>query len=167
LDDNYITSSQLADLIRQNKTEGRTLCYKRYACILYGIISSIVADSRDAGKVLEQTFGHVFAKIDLYDANCGSFLTWAMQIARNVSITYLRSEKQIRQHSTAVQTSTDKAELTPSLTPAIEASEHEVLTMVLQGCLAHEVAAQCNMSVDAVKLKIRKAMLLKANRVSY
>ena len=159
----------MAELIRQKKSEGRTLCYQRHACILYGIISSIVTDSCDSEKVLQQTFDHVFANINSYDAKCGSFLTWTIQIARNISITYLRGGKQIKHPGNDIETNINQAQVKLSLVPAIgvEITEHEVLAMVLQGCRAHEVAAHFNLSVEVVKIKIRKAMLLKANRVSY
>lgn len=67
--------------------------YQRYNVALHGVIYSIVKDSNVSEEILQDVFVKIWEKCDSYDDDRGRFFTWAMNIARNSSIDYLRSRR--------------------------------------------------------------------------
>ena len=59
--------------------------YDHYARSLYTVIAQIVPDVSVANDVLQETFIHVWTKIDTYNPRKGRLFTWLLQIARQVA----------------------------------------------------------------------------------
>ena len=66
--------------------------YDHYARSLYTVIAQIIPDVSAANDVLQETFIHVWTKIDTYDPRKGRLFTWLLQIARHAAIDALRSK---------------------------------------------------------------------------
>jgi RNA polymerase sigma-70 factor (ECF subfamily) len=66
--------------------------YARYNAAIHGVIFAIVKDEAISQEILQDVFVKIWEKCDSYDDGKGRFFTWAISIARNSSIDYLRSK---------------------------------------------------------------------------
>jgi DNA-directed RNA polymerase specialized sigma24 family protein len=60
--------------------------YDRYAGIVLGISQKIVGDCATAEDILQETFWRVWGSAATYEPRRGSFKSWLLRIARNLSI---------------------------------------------------------------------------------
>ncbi|MGS2727112.1 RNA polymerase sigma factor [Psychroserpens sp. BH13MA-6] len=82
----------------QNKNEDAlSELYDNYSPAIYGVIIRICKDEQHAQNLLQDTFMTIWDKADQYDPNKGKFYTWAHRIARNKTLNFLRSSKNLIQ----------------------------------------------------------------------
>ncbi|GAB2537464.1 RNA polymerase sigma factor [Rufibacter soli] len=83
-------------LVRGLKTGNLTALsavYDQYAAILLGVITRIVHHPEIAEEVLKETFTAICSRITVYDPSASRFLTWALAIARGISIEAIKTGK--------------------------------------------------------------------------
>jgi DNA-directed RNA polymerase specialized sigma24 family protein len=109
-------------------------------------------------------FTSVCNDIQQFNADKGAFLTWILQLARSAAIAYIVESKNQVKTNINLLPDIKQGSIELVMIPGYHAvfDEHDMMAMILQGYKANEVAKELDISVDAVKLGIRKAMQLKA-----
>lgn len=69
--------------------------YKLYCDAMFLVSLRIVRQKETAQEMMQDAFIIAFDKLDLYDAEKGSFGSWLKRIVVNQSISFLRKEKNI------------------------------------------------------------------------
>ncbi|ASU32899.1 RNA polymerase sigma factor [Mucilaginibacter xinganensis] len=155
MDKNYTSQPALVELLLRRDPKGCQHLCESYSGRLYGFIVRIVKDAKAADRVLEKTFTAICNNIHQYTHSQLTFLTWALQLARSESIDYLCISKQ------KASFKEDKNKDNTDDTTAV--AEIAVFNMIHQGYKVYEVAELLGMTVEDVKLNIRKAMKQKKN----
>jgi RNA polymerase sigma-70 factor, ECF subfamily len=69
--------------------------YARYADNIYGYVRSIVHNHHEAEDITQHVFAKLLRVIDKYEERDVPFFAWALRVARNVTMDYIRSERLI------------------------------------------------------------------------
>jgi RNA polymerase sigma-70 factor (ECF subfamily) len=69
--------------------------YARYAENIYGYVRSIVRNHHEAEDITQHVFAKLMRVIGKYEERDVAFLAWALRVARNVAVDYIRSERLI------------------------------------------------------------------------
>jgi RNA polymerase sigma-70 factor (ECF subfamily) len=69
--------------------------YARYADNIYGYVRSIVHNHHEAEDITQHVFTKLMRVIGKYEERDVPFFAWAMRVARNVTMDYIRSERLI------------------------------------------------------------------------
>jgi RNA polymerase sigma-70 factor, ECF subfamily len=69
--------------------------YARYSENIYGYVRSIVRNHHEAEDITQHVFAKLMRVIGKYEEREVSFLAWALRVARNVAVDYIRSERLI------------------------------------------------------------------------
>ena len=80
--DQYAREEQLIISLKLGKQEALGLLYDKYAPVLFGVISRLVAEEAQAEKILIMTFMRSWSEIDSYNPCTTRLLTWLIGIAR-------------------------------------------------------------------------------------
>ncbi|MFK8046439.1 MAG: RNA polymerase sigma factor [Crocinitomicaceae bacterium] len=67
--------------------------YDDYSPALYGLILKIIHNELVAQDILQECFVKIWKNAKQYDSKKGSFFTWMLNICRNKSIDFTRSQK--------------------------------------------------------------------------
>jgi RNA polymerase sigma-70 factor, ECF subfamily len=67
--------------------------YARYADNIYGYVRSIVHDHHEAEDITQHVFTKLMRVIGKYEERDVPFFAWALRVARNVTMDYIRSER--------------------------------------------------------------------------
>lgn len=82
---------KIIDLLQSGDKKGMPLLYKHYSAAIYGIIIRMVNNEEVAQEVMQDVFIKAWKHADKYDSNKGRLYTWLAQIARNSSLTTIKS----------------------------------------------------------------------------
>lgn len=94
----YMQNDKATILKLQNKDEDAlSKLYDKYAPAIYGVIIRICKDEQHAQNLLQDTFLTIWEKSESYNADKGRFYTWAYRIAKNKTLNFIRSERQLIQ----------------------------------------------------------------------
>ena len=85
------TIDQTVNRLRNGDTTVMSDIYDSYASTLYAIVLKIVRSEMLAEDLLQETFVRVWTQRERYDSSKGTFFTWMLNIARNLSIDTIRS----------------------------------------------------------------------------
>jgi len=69
--------------------------YDRYSPALFGVVSKIILDQKQAEDILQEAMVRVWSNIHKFDESKGSFFTWMLNIARNKAIDELRKNRKV------------------------------------------------------------------------
>src|SRR5580704_7732137 len=69
--------------------------YARYADNIYGYVRSIVHNHHEAEDITQHVFTKLMRVIGKYEERDVPFFAWALRVARNVTMDYIRSERLI------------------------------------------------------------------------
>ncbi len=83
----------LLNLLQQKSERGFSQLYDNYADALFSVTYQIVKNKEIAEDLLQDIFVKIWKKIDTYDEARGTLYTWMLNIARNTSIDFVRSQK--------------------------------------------------------------------------
>lgn len=86
------TDKILLKLISEKDTNSLSRLYDIHSKYLYTIIYYILKNEPEAEDVLQEVFLQIWEKIDSYDENLGSPLSWITKITRNKAIDRIRSK---------------------------------------------------------------------------
>ena len=128
----------LINLIKKRQREGYNILYTQYAAVLYGVIRHMVSDVSLANDLLQDTFIHIWEKIEEYDESRCTFFVWMLNVARTISIN-----------------ASPRGRLTGLDGEAV--LQGEVIKMAfLYGLSYQEIASKANVDVGEVKEIVRK-----------
>jgi RNA polymerase sigma-70 factor (ECF subfamily) len=68
---------------------------RRHINGVYSFVLRLVGDSAAAEDIVQETFVKAWRSLHKYDAKSSKFKTWALRIARNTAIDYLRKKKHV------------------------------------------------------------------------
>lgn len=97
---NKVQITDLLPLLCNHDSKAFAQLYDDYSAILYGLLYRMIRDEKEAENLVQDTFVKIWKKISDYDPAKGAFYTWALSIARNTGIDYLRSAKNIQRLKT-------------------------------------------------------------------
>lgn len=83
----------LISFLREKNPLGMRILVDNYSASLKSIIYSIVKNTEHSEDILQEVFIKVWKKFDQYNSEKGALFTWLAVIARNESISFLRSQK--------------------------------------------------------------------------
>ncbi len=75
--------------------DGIHYLYARYADDVYAYVQSIVRDHHQAEDITQNVFAKLITAIEKYEERAVPFAAWIMRVARNATLDYLRSRRQI------------------------------------------------------------------------
>ena len=86
------TEQDIVLLLQKRDIRGMDALYDQYGNYIFGLISKIIHCDEIAETVLHDTFLKIWDKIEFYSAEKGRFITWMINIARNMAIDMTRSK---------------------------------------------------------------------------
>jgi RNA polymerase sigma-70 factor (ECF subfamily) len=87
--------------------------YARYADNIYGYVRSIVHNHHEAEDITQHVFAKLMRVIGKYEERDVPFFAWALRVARNVTMDYIRSERLIPVEE--IRKADDREESDPAL----------------------------------------------------
>jgi RNA polymerase sigma-70 factor (ECF subfamily) len=75
--------------------DGLHYLYVRYAEDVFGYVQSIVRDHHEAEDITQNVFAKLMTAIHNYEERTVPFTAWIMRVARNATLDYLRTRRQI------------------------------------------------------------------------
>jgi RNA polymerase sigma-70 factor, ECF subfamily len=87
--------------------------YARYADNIYGYVRSIVHNHHEAEDITQHVFAKLMRVIGKYEEREVPFFAWALRVARNVTMDYIRSERLIPVEE--IRKADDREESDPAL----------------------------------------------------
>jgi DNA-directed RNA polymerase specialized sigma24 family protein len=151
------SDAELIVLIRQKDPAACNYLFEKYAGPLHGLIKQIIPDPEHADRLLEDVFIFIFQTIDTYDPAKSRLFTWMLQVTREAAIQKLRTlySRRYNDPSVILKENAGVAQLISKL----NREEQELISLsYFKGYSAEDVARQLNMTVAAVKTKIRIAL---------
>jgi RNA polymerase sigma-70 factor (ECF subfamily) len=143
--------------------------------LLYGLTLRILGEAGSAEEVLLDVYKQVWRKAASYDQERGNPLAWLMTIARSRAIDRLRSDKQERQRTEALDTvraataSSDiekdaaLSEMRSVILTALDSlppEQREVIDLAYYGGLSQsEIASKLGQPLGTIKTRARLAMM--------
>jgi RNA polymerase sigma-70 factor (ECF subfamily) len=159
---------ELVTALRQKDNQAFSYLYEHYSGALYGVIKQIVAEPDLSNDVLQETFVHIWRRIDSYDASKGRLFTWMLNIARNAAIDKTRSKGYLQSQK---QLPLDIETIHPGIKPGIDdfglkkvlqslKEEHRLLIDLsyYQGYTHEQIAKALDIPLGTVKTRIRSAL---------
>lgn len=172
-------SGNLLHLLTQKSERGFSLLYDNYSDALFNVIYKMVKDVPAAEDVLQDVFVKIWTKIHHYDTNKGTLYTWMINIAKNSSIDFVRSNKKHVQKKTSFESMPEMAHLQPDSVNKVErldyiairnrsCSLHEKYSVVIdlvyhEGLTQEETAQVLQLPLGTVKTRARKALSILKN----
>lgn len=158
-------------MLESSNPEALSMLYDKYASVLLGLITRMVGDEEQAECVLQKTFVSIWLQRSQFPASNLSLYSWVILLARDAAKTFLKTEKpqsfsKTAENSTFVL-SADRTSLeVPPVPPKesnfichLEPHDKTALDLVyLKGCTCEEAAAILNISVDELKISLKKAI---------
>lgn len=86
------SEEDLISLLKERRESAFEYLYEHYSGAIYGVILPIVRSEAEAGDLLQEVFVKIWRQIHSYDHQKGRLFTWMLNIARNLSIDFIRSK---------------------------------------------------------------------------
>ncbi len=160
---NFSKNPDVALLIRAGSPVGKKLLYENYASVLYGAIIRTVKDTGIAENLLQSTIEKICNCIGQYDADQFSFVTWILQLARSVSISYVEKVKNypigelVSRNGVYDKTEMGAFELS-MISSQVNNRPAVIFNLILEGYSVNQVAEKLNLSAIEVKTDLRTGM---------
>lgn len=146
--------------------------YDSYASTLYAIVLKIVRSEILAEDLLQETFIRVWTQRERYDSSKGTFFTWMLNIARNLSIDTIRSSTYkmnlenrtvddivgIDEPESADGISPDTVDLRDLVKKLAPEQQQIIDLMYFKGYTQSEIADEFGIPLGTVKSRVRLAM---------
>ncbi len=84
---------EIIALCKERNPLGQRALVYQYSKILMGLAYRYTLSKESSKDILQDTFIHVFQKIDLYNAKKGAFLPWLKSVAIRMILMHMRKEK--------------------------------------------------------------------------
>jgi len=160
---------ELLTLLKSKNDAAFNYLYEHFSGGLYSTILQIIPERNDADKVLQETFLNISYRINSYDESKGKLFTWMLNIARNLSLNFLKS-KSANGYSAGIfkpersLTETDNKSFynsglkkaTQQLTP----EETRIIDLAyFKGYTQEEIAKEKGITVTLAKQELRNALI--------
>lgn len=162
---------------------GDTVAFQRIYDSLYNYlviyVTTITKNREEAKDIVQDTFIKIYQNIHAYEET-GSFTAWAKQIARNTALNMLKGKQRfyrlLEQKKERIRDSDASSQSTILEHFMHEDMEHDILQNLsinermslllyaVNGLSYKEIAQQLDISVDAVKSRLRSARKKAKNR---
>ncbi|HEY0793817.1 MAG TPA: sigma-70 family RNA polymerase sigma factor [Chthoniobacterales bacterium] len=152
--------------------------YDRFSGVLFSAALQILNDQREAEDVLQDVFIQIWDKAQLYNAERGKPLTWAMTLTRNKAIDRLRSaqrryrlQDQVEKETTVLTQvlardsseevdALEKSRIIRAAVLQLSLEQREAIELAFfSGLTQNEIAQELNQPLGTVKARIRRGML--------
>jgi RNA polymerase sigma-70 factor, ECF subfamily len=88
-----LTDEELLGRLAQEDEEAMRMFYRRYAGLVFSLAQRMLGDTARAEEILQETMLRVWRMAGSYDATRGHADAWVVTIARNLTISTLRRER--------------------------------------------------------------------------
>jgi len=145
--------------------------YDRHGRTLYSLISRILHDRGESEEVLQEVFLIAWTRVETYDRELGSPMSWLIRIARNRAIDRLRAGRTRAKaivgappaaSAESPEVSALQAERRFAVSRALESLPAEqrdlIETAYFMGLSQSELAARFQLPLGTVKTRIRSGM---------
>ncbi len=163
---------EIVSLLKKGDQSGIPLLYKHYSGAVYGIVKRIIDRDEVAQEVLQDVFVKVWQNAEKYNPSKGRLFTWMAQIARNTSLSAVRSGNFQRDMKTdSIQPGVyDNERLSEEmnikdsgLANVLENMDEKYRLLIdyiyFRGYSQREAAEALSLPVGTVKTRIRSAIL--------
>lgn len=138
---------KIIELLAAQCEDGITLLQQSHGNRLRYIVSGVLHDTQDADEVLNDVYLQIWSKFEQYSPEKGSFISWAVTIARNTARNRLRRQE------------APSSELDEHMMAAAQSPEDELLRQELRERLAKAIQT---LSLKEQKLFYRKYYYLQS-----
>jgi len=157
--------------LQQGNQAALASLYDKYGAALYGAVLRIVQSEEKAEEIVQEAFLKIWKNAASYDPAKGKFFTWALNIARNTAIDYVRSSDfKSRQKTDAFdflvysqnhpfeETATDHIGLREIVGKLDEKYRTVIDLAYFQGYTQSEIEEEMNIPIGTVKTRMRLAI---------
>lgn len=155
----------IAERLKNKDQTALSEIYDEYAGAIYGVIIRICRDEAVAQDLLQEVFMKVWQKIAKYDPAKGKLFTWIYQIARNLALNAIRSQRQLIQNEDLTVYSNkeeEKATVYPELMGSLnelEVHHKQAIELVyFQGLTHREAHEEMGVPLGTFKSYVRQAL---------
>ncbi len=166
------TIDQTVTRLRSGDTSVMADIYDGYASTLYAIVLKIVRSEMLAEDLLQETFVRVWTQRERYDSSKGTFFTWMLNIARNLSIDTIRSstyKMNVENRTVDDIVGIDEPESSDRIIPEtvdlrdlvkkLAPEQQQIIDlMYFKGYTQSEIAEEYGIPLGTVKSRVRLAM---------
>lgn len=168
-----MNDEQLIIEIRRHNQAAMSQLYQRYADLVYSIAYRVLGDQASAEECLQDVFLRIWQRIDQYDAERGTFVTWLARITRNMAIDRLRQAARRTTHAEALLSDEtqpamafleawadrDRAENVRAMIERLPAEQVQVIALSYYGGMTQaEIAEHLGIPLGTVKTRMRSAL---------
>jgi RNA polymerase sigma-70 factor (ECF subfamily) len=161
------------DLVRRlkaRKAKAMSTLYDRYGRLAYSLIHRMVANRSDAEDLVQETFLHVWNRVNSFDAEQGALGPWMLAIARNRAIDHLRRQQggtetagienpTLYSEIEANALSIDRVRRLKAAFETLTAEQREVIELAcFEGLSQAEMAQRLRQPLETVKSRIQGAL---------
>lgn len=164
------TDHQIIQLLHKKDKQSILYIYDKYGSTLYGVILKTVQSEELAKELLKKTMIKIWEQSNDYDASKAKLFTWLLRISRNLSLSAMQSKKN-QQPNTSLALgnfvySNNKVDNLINVNDhgiknkinKLDKKYQEIINLIyLQGYNLNEVSEILNLSLDIVKIRIRRA----------
>lgn len=157
--------------LKQGNQSALASLYDKYGAALYGAVLRIVQSEEKAEEIIQEAFLKIWRNAASFDETKGKFFTWALNIARNTAIDYVRSgdfknnQKTDQfdflvysQNHPSEETATDHIGLREIVGQLDEKYRAVIDLAYFQGYTQSEIEEEMNIPIGTVKTRMRLAI---------
>jgi RNA polymerase sigma-70 factor (ECF subfamily) len=134
------TDQELMQLIHQKNRLALNEIYDRYVNLIYSFALKLTNGDQEATKdIVQQVFLRIWTTTSHYDSKKGQLANWFMTVTRNISIDYIRKERNYKQ----------KIDLQKFHDHQADANAHDVLQLVTKSMMTKEIRYAQNQLTEA------------------
>ena len=134
------TDQELMLLIHQKNRLALDEIYDRYVNLIYSFAMKFTKGDQEATKdILQQVFLRVWTTTSHYDPNKGQLTNWLITVTRNISIDYIRKERNHKQ----------KQDLQTIYDSQMDTASQDVLQLVTKNLMSKEIRRAKSQLTDA------------------
>jgi RNA polymerase sigma-70 factor, ECF subfamily len=134
------TDQTLMQLIHQKNRMALDEIYDRYVNLIYSFALKLTNGDQEATKdIVQQVFLRIWTTTSHYDSKKGQLAKWLMTVTRNISIDYIRKERNYKQNMDLQKFHDHQA----------DANTHDVLKLVTKSMMTKEIRRAQNQLTEA------------------
>jgi RNA polymerase sigma-70 factor, ECF subfamily len=134
------TDQELMQLIHQKNRLALNEIYDRYVNLIYSFALKLTNVDQEATKdIVQQVFLRILTTTSHYDSKKGQLANWLMTVTRNISIDYIRKERNYKQNMDLQKFHDHQA----------DANTHDVLKLVTKSMMTKEIRRAQNQLTEA------------------
>lgn len=163
--------AETISLLKQGNQSALAALYDKYGAALYGTVLRMVQSEEKAEEVIQESFLKIWKNASSFDETKGKFFTWALNIARNTAIDYIRTSDFRNNQKTdpfdflvysrnhpSEETATDQIGLREIVSRLDEKYRSVIDLAYFQGYTQSEIEEEMNIPIGTVKTRMRLAI---------